>query len=125
MSPSFSLLATSEKLTIRASLPGVPPTFRKAEIPFHAVVNIRGDRLYHEHINWDQGTALRQLGLMPEYLPYPSQFLKDSESTSNKRYEFKVPVGGIEVAAKMRDRNSVSSNEMFKFKVKEVDGTHL
>ncbi|KEF63568.1 carboxymethylenebutenolidase [Exophiala aquamarina CBS 119918] len=106
-------------------LPGIPPTFRKAEIPFHAVVNIRGDRLYHEHINWDQGTALRQLGLMPEYLPYPAQLVKGSEATPNKRYEYKVPVGGIEVASKMRDRNSVSSNEMFKFKVKEVDGPHL
>jgi carboxymethylenebutenolidase len=31
-------------------LPGVPPTGKRVEIPFIAVVNIRGDRLYHEHI---------------------------------------------------------------------------
>jgi len=28
-----------------------PPTNRRIEIPFTAVVNIRGDRLYHEHIS--------------------------------------------------------------------------
>jgi len=33
-----------------------------------SVVNVRGDRLYHEHIAWDQATVLVQLGLMPEYL---------------------------------------------------------
>jgi carboxymethylenebutenolidase len=58
---------------------------------------------------------------MPEYLPYPSQLVNGSESTPGKRYEYKVPVGGIEVASKLRDRNSVSSNEMFKFRVKEVE----
>lgn len=33
-------------------LPGVPPTGKHIEIPMMAVVNIRGDRLYHEHIWW-------------------------------------------------------------------------
>lgn len=33
-------------------LPGVPPSGKKLEIPMMAVVNIRGDRLYHEHIWW-------------------------------------------------------------------------
>ncbi|RDK41188.1 hypothetical protein M752DRAFT_302988 [Aspergillus phoenicis ATCC 13157] len=50
-------------------IPGIPPTGRKLEIPFMAVVNIRGDRLYHEHITWDQATVLKQLGLMPEGRP--------------------------------------------------------
>ncbi|KAE8409391.1 hypothetical protein BDV37DRAFT_268048 [Aspergillus pseudonomiae] len=31
-------------------IPGIPPTGRHLEIPFVAAVNIRGDRLYHEHI---------------------------------------------------------------------------
>ncbi|KAI5922946.1 hypothetical protein F4810DRAFT_710984 [Camillea tinctor] len=52
-------------------LPGIPPTHKPLRLPFTAVVCLRGDRLYHEHISWDQGTALRQLGLLPEYLPFP------------------------------------------------------
>lgn len=33
-------------------LPGVPPSGRRIELPMMAVVNFRGDRLYHEHIWW-------------------------------------------------------------------------
>ncbi|KAF0322995.1 lea domain protein [Colletotrichum asianum] len=91
-------------------LPGVPPTGRSAEIPFAAVVNIRGDRLYHEHISWDQGTALTQLGLLPEYLPFPGGEL-----------EYRVPVAGLETAMKLRSRHSVQSNEMFNFKTRSLE----
>lgn len=100
-------------------LPGIPPTFQRAEIPFTAVVNIRGDRLYHEHISWDQGTALRQLGLMPEYLPFPYAVPGQTEGPGAK-YEYRVPVIGIETADKMRDRNSVPSNDMFNYKLRQV-----
>lgn len=68
-----------------------------------AVVNIRGDRLYHEHITWDQGSILAQLGMMPEYLSLP--FSSDQQLV-------KTPVGGVETAAKLRDRASVPSNRM-------------
>ncbi|RJE25982.1 hypothetical protein PHISCL_01667 [Aspergillus sclerotialis] len=100
-------------------LPGIPPTNKKVEVPFTAVVNIRGDRLYHEHIAWDQGSVLAQLGLMPEYLPYPYP-IPENTSSQGKRFEYRVPVAGIETADKMRDRNSVQSNEMFKFRIREV-----
>jgi carboxymethylenebutenolidase len=87
------------------------------EIPFTAVVNIRGDRLYHEHIGWDQGTVLAQLGLIPQYLPFPFPIEgQDKEA----KFEYRVPVAGIETAGKMRDRNSVLSNEMFSFEVRKV-----
>ncbi|KAH7141719.1 hypothetical protein EDB81DRAFT_898956 [Dactylonectria macrodidyma] len=99
-------------------LPGVPPTGRKLEIPFMAVVNIRGDRLYHEHISWDQATALDQLGLMPEYLPYPYP-LSDTPGGNTKRTVFRVPVAGLEAAAKLRDKDAVDSNKMFLFRIKE------
>lgn len=33
-------------------LPGVPPTGKHVRVPFVAVVNVRGDKLYHEHIYW-------------------------------------------------------------------------
>ncbi|KAM0247226.1 hypothetical protein ACHAQJ_009934 [Trichoderma viride] len=101
-------------------LPGVPPTGRKGEIPFTAVVNIRGDRLYHEHISWDQGTVLRQLGLLPEYLPFPYPLQEGSFSGPEKTVEYKVPVLGLETVEKMREKTSVPSNELFSCKIREV-----
>ncbi|RSL87305.1 hypothetical protein CEP52_003855 [Fusarium oligoseptatum] len=101
-------------------LPGVPPTNIKAEVPFTAVVNVRGDRLYHEHISWDQGTVLRQLGLLPEYLPFPYALPDGRSASEGSCFEYRVPVGGSETAEKMRDRNGVSSNEMFKFEIREM-----
>ncbi|CAM1506154.1 Fc.00g057950.m01.CDS01 [Cosmosporella sp. VM-42] len=100
-------------------LPGVPPTNLKAEVPFTAVVNIRGDRLYHEHISWDQGTVLRQLGLMPEYLPFPYALPDGRISSPGSFFEYRVPVTGLETASKMRDRNSVASNGMIGYEVRE------
>jgi carboxymethylenebutenolidase len=82
------------------------------------VVNIRGDRLYHEHISWDQATALRQLGLLPEYLPFPYA-LPDGKSKGEK-LEYKVPTAGVETAKKLMDENAVESNVMFGFEVREV-----
>ncbi|RBR23698.1 uncharacterized protein FIESC28_03494 [Fusarium coffeatum] len=98
-------------------LPGVPPTNIKAEVPFTAVVNIRGDRLYHEHISWDQGTLLRQLGLLPEYLPFP--YALPDGCTSQAGFEYRVPVAGRDTAVKMKDRHGVSSNQMFAYEVRE------
>ncbi|EWG44812.1 carboxymethylenebutenolidase [Fusarium verticillioides 7600] len=97
--------------------PGIPPTGRKLEVPFTAVVNIRGDRLYHEHIGWDQGTVLAQLGLMPSYLPYPHPL---PNSQGQEKLEYRVPVAGVETANKMRDKEAVESNEMFAFGLRKV-----
>lgn len=83
-----------------------------------AVVNIRGDRLYHEHISWDQGTVLRQLGLMPEYLPFP--FLVNGKGAQpGHQFEYRVPVTGLDTSRKLQDRNAVASNQMFQFEVRE------
>lgn len=101
-------------------LPGVPPTNKRVEVPFTAVVNVRGDRLYHEHIAWDQGSVLRQLGLLPEYLPFPYPLPEGSGVATGQQVEYRVPVAGIEIANKMRDRNGGPSNEMFEYKVREV-----
>ena len=102
-------------------LPGIPPTGKRGELPFTAVVNIRGDRLYHEHIAWDQGTALRQMGLLPEFLPYPYPLPDGRVPAQNKVFEYQVPVAGSQTADKLRDKNSVPSNEMFGFKMREVE----
>jgi len=85
-------------------LPGVPPSGDKLSIPMVAVVNIRGDRLCHEHIWWDQATALRQAGILPVHLSYP---------TSQGPQVIRLPVAGAEAAAKLVDETSVASNAMF------------
>ncbi|TXT08918.1 hypothetical protein VHUM_02392 [Vanrija humicola] len=83
-------------------LPGVPPTHRQLEIPMMAVVNIRGDRLYHEHIWWDQATALKQAGLLPDTVPLP-----------NGGGSVRLPVTGAEAARMLLDEQAVESNFMF------------
>lgn len=71
-------------------VPGIAPTGRYVEIPLLAVVKFRGDKLYHEHIYWDQASVLVQLGVLnPEGLP----------------------VAGRETAAKLLDE-TLPSNEL-------------
>ncbi|GKT53865.1 carboxymethylenebutenolidase [Colletotrichum tofieldiae] len=101
-------------------LPGVPPTGKHLSIPFTSVVNVRGDLLHHEHIAWDQATALRQLGLLPEYLPFPYQ-INGSGPANGKKFEFKLPVAGVESAHKLVDESAVESNAMFEYGTREVD----
>lgn len=115
--------------TVDWLLPSIPPTGRKAEVPMMAVVNVRGDRLYHEHIAWDQATALRQVGILPEHLSWPSQldtpdqkYIDASSKSSTGGSErsllaARIPVAGVEAAMKLRDKNAVKSNEMFAFKM--------
>jgi carboxymethylenebutenolidase len=90
-------------------IPGIPATNLTIRIPFYAIVNIRGDRLYHEHISWDQGTVLRQLGLLPEYLPFAHHLA----GIKRKKLQYKLPVAGVETALKLEDQRSVESNTLF------------
>ncbi|KAL8291660.1 hypothetical protein RQP46_001918 [Phenoliferia psychrophenolica] len=83
--------------------PGVPPTGKKLEIPMMAVVCVRGDRLFHEHITWDQGTVFTQMGLMPIWVPIPG---------SEGKKEVRLPVAGAETATKLRDKDLWPSNEL-------------
>lgn len=41
-------------------------------------------------------------------------------AAGSKGFEYRLPVAGIETAYKMRDRNDGSSNEMFKFEIREA-----
>lgn len=51
-------------------LPGVKPTGKYVEVPLVAIVCFRGNKLYHEHIYWDQASVLVQIGLLdPKGLP--------------------------------------------------------
>ncbi|KAF2707616.1 hypothetical protein K504DRAFT_410084 [Pleomassaria siparia CBS 279.74] len=88
-------------------LPSVPPTNKPLSIPFVSIVTLRGDRLAHEHIHWDQGTALQQLGLLPKYVdfPYPVEGREGGGP-----YEIMLPVAGEETARKLVDENCEESN---------------
>lgn len=72
-------------------LPGVPPTGKRVEIPLLAVVKFRGDKLYHEHIYWDQASVLVQVGLLDAKL---------------------LPVAGVETARKLLDETLPSNTLM-------------
>jgi carboxymethylenebutenolidase len=51
-------------------LPGLAPTGKYVEIPLVAIIKFRGDKLYHEHIYWDQASVLVQVGALdPDRLP--------------------------------------------------------
>src|SRR5579864_1304914 len=59
----FSFTHTQE---IPWMLPGVPPTNRHVEVPLVAVVGFREGKLVHERIYWDQGSVLKQIGLISD-----------------------------------------------------------
>jgi carboxymethylenebutenolidase len=83
-------------------LPGVRPTGKDVEMPTVAIVNFRGDELYHEHIYGDQASVLVQIGLLdPCGLPVAgietAQKLVDETRPSNtlmKRWAESAPKGG-------------------------------
>ncbi|KAI1125507.1 hypothetical protein F5Y10DRAFT_8291 [Nemania abortiva] len=51
-------------------LPGVPPTNKRVEVAVISIVTLRGGKLYHEHVYWDQASVLMQVGLLdPKAVP--------------------------------------------------------
>ncbi|MEQ9043758.1 MAG: dienelactone hydrolase family protein [Sneathiellaceae bacterium] len=73
-------------------LPGVKPTGKYVEVPLVAIVCFRGDKLYHEHIYWDQASVLVQIGVLD-----PAT----------------LPVAGVETARKLIDE-TLPSNPLMK-----------
>jgi carboxymethylenebutenolidase len=64
------LFCFTHDIEIDWMLPGVAPTGKYVEIPLVAIVRFRGDKLYNEHIYWDQASVLVQIGLLdPEKYP--------------------------------------------------------
>ena len=86
------LFCFTHDIEIDWMLPGVKPTGKYVEVPLVAIVNFRGDKLYHEHIYWDQASVLVQLGLL------------DPKT---------LPVAGIETAKKLVDE-TLPSNTLMK-----------
>lgn len=51
-------------------LPSVPPTNKRVEIVLVSIVTLKGGKLHHEHVYWDQASVLMQVGLLdPKLLP--------------------------------------------------------
>lgn len=79
-------------------LPGIAPTGKRIMIPTVVIAKFRGDKLYHEHIYWDQASVLVQLGLLD-----PAG----------------LPVAGAEEARKMLDQTLPANELMEKWKTSE------
>jgi carboxymethylenebutenolidase len=72
-------------------LPGLAPTGKYVEVPLVAIVKFLGDKLYHEHIYWDQASVLVQVGAL------------DAAG---------LPVTGIDSAKKLLDESLPSNTLM-------------
>ncbi|GAB7355432.1 hypothetical protein MBLNU459_g5942t1 [Dothideomycetes sp. NU459] len=84
-------------------LPDVPPTNKTVSVALVGVVCIRGGKLYHEHLYWDQASVLVQVGLLdPKLVP------ENMKKQGLKR----LPVYGVETAQKVLDEDSHPSNEL-------------
>jgi carboxymethylenebutenolidase len=95
------LFCFTHDIEIDFLLPGIPPTGKYVEIPTVAIVQFRGGKLAHEHIHWDQATALVQLGLLDPK---------------------KLPVAGRETAEKIVDETRPSNTLMKRWKESEPKG---
>jgi carboxymethylenebutenolidase len=86
------LFCFTHDIEIDWMLPGVKPTGKPVKIPLVAIICFRGDKLYNEHIYWDQASVLVQIGLLDPKL---------------------YPVAGVVTADKLIDE-SLPSNTMMK-----------
>jgi carboxymethylenebutenolidase len=85
------LFCFTHDIEIDWMLPGVAPTGKYVEIPLIAIVRFRGDKLYNEHIYWDQASVLVQIGVLDPK---------------------KLPVAGVETAKKLVDETLPSNTLM-------------
>ncbi|CAF9906939.1 MAG: hypothetical protein HETSPECPRED_006998 [Heterodermia speciosa] len=81
-------------------LPGIGPTDKEVEVALVAVVCIRGGKLYHEHIYWDQASVLMQIGLL------------DPTLVPGSKAKQHLPIVGREGARKVLDKHSTQSNQL-------------
>ncbi len=68
--------------------PAIAPTDKVVEIATVIIVKFRGDKVCHEHLYWDQGSALKQIGVL------------DAEG---------LPLAGAEAARKVLDETRPSN----------------
>lgn len=75
-------------------LPDVPPTGKPVEIAMVSIVGVRGEKLTHEHVYWDQASVLVQVGLLD-----PNNAPNSMRAKGLK----KLPVVGVESARQVLD----------------------
>ena len=92
------LFCFTHDIEIDWMLPGVRPTGKAVEIPLVAIVQFRGDKIFSEHIYWDQASVLVQIGVLDRKL---------------------YPVAGIETARKATDEYEPSNTLMARWKESE------
>lgn len=64
------LIGFTHDVPLEFLLPRVPPTGKQVELPFVVVMRFEDGKIAHEHIYWDQGSLLVQVGLIdPRVLP--------------------------------------------------------
>lgn len=64
------LISFTHDVPMEFLLPGVAPTGKQVDLPFVVVVKFEQEKIAHEHIYWDQGSLLAQVGLIdPAQLP--------------------------------------------------------
>lgn len=92
------LFCFTHDIEIDWMLPGIPPTGKYVQIPLVAIVRFRGDKIYNEHIYWDQASVLVQIGLLDPKL---------------------YPTAGVETAKKAFDEHLPSNTLMARWKESE------
>jgi carboxymethylenebutenolidase len=58
------LISFTHDVPMEFLLPGVAPTGRQVDLPFVVVMKFEEGKIAHEHIYWDQGSLLAQVGLI-------------------------------------------------------------
>ena len=85
------IVCFTHSIEIDWMLPGIAPTGKRVECATVAIVTFRNNKLFSEHIYWDQASVLVQLGLL------------DSS---------KLPIAGAETARKVLDPGLPSNHLM-------------
>ncbi len=64
------ILKFTHDIPIDYMLPGIAPTGKRVELAHVVVMKFKGNKITHEHIYWDQGSLLAQIGMLdPKLLP--------------------------------------------------------
>lgn len=77
-------------------LPSIPPTKKHVEVIMVSIVTLRGGKIGHERLYWDQASVLYQVGLLDPNLVPPA---------AKKRGVTKLPVVGREAAQRRLNGN--------------------
>ena len=62
------ILKFTHDIPIDYMLPGIPPTGKHVELAHVVVMKFKGNKIAHEHIYWDQGSLLAQIGMLDSKL---------------------------------------------------------